>query len=129
MIPSDASSLLRIIMRRSFLIDPVVLGRLPALDLLRLEPESDLLLGTLDTVGAVADIATNIDGIVSSDGTRGRCERVRGAKDGWTGSADNQHGRDIRPTSAGLAGITAFPDHGNDWAAQHVWQMSASSRV
>jgi len=35
-------------------------GLLPALELLRLEPESDLLLGRLDGVGAVADVAADV---------------------------------------------------------------------
>jgi hypothetical protein len=37
-----------------------VLGRLPALDLSLVEPKSNLLLGGLDGVGAVADVATDI---------------------------------------------------------------------
>lgn len=42
------------------LVDPVVLSRLPALDLGLLEPESNLLLGGLDSVRAVADVAADI---------------------------------------------------------------------
>lgn len=42
------------------LVDPVELSRLPADNLTVLEPEGDLLLGTLNAVGAVADIATNV---------------------------------------------------------------------
>jgi len=42
------------------LVDPVVGGLLPALELLGLEPESDLLLGRLDGVGAVADVAADV---------------------------------------------------------------------
>jgi hypothetical protein len=43
-----------------FLVDPVVLSRLPALDLLLVEPESDLFLGRLNTVRAVADVAADV---------------------------------------------------------------------
>ena len=43
-----------------FLVDPVVLCGLPALDLLLVEPQRDLLLGRLDGVGAVADVAADI---------------------------------------------------------------------
>lgn len=43
-----------------FLVDPVVLSQLVALDLTLLEPESDLLLGRLDGVGAVAHVAADI---------------------------------------------------------------------
>ena len=64
------------------LVDPVVGGLLPALELLRLEPESDLLLGRLDGVGAVADVAADIDGIVATDGARGRGKGVGGTEDG-----------------------------------------------
>jgi hypothetical protein len=46
-----------------------VLGGLVCLDLALLEPESDLLLGILDAVGAVADIAADIDSVVTADGT------------------------------------------------------------
>ena len=42
------------------LVDPVVGGLLPGVELLRLEPESDLLLGRLDGVGAVADVAADV---------------------------------------------------------------------
>ena len=43
-----------------FLIDPVVLSHLPALDLLLVEPQSDLLLRRLNCVGPVANIAANV---------------------------------------------------------------------
>ena len=43
-----------------FLVDPVVLGLLPALDLALLEPKSDLLLGGLDGIGAVADVTADV---------------------------------------------------------------------
>jgi proteasome assembly chaperone (PAC2) family protein len=47
-------------MTHLFLVDPVVRGLLPGLHLLGLEPESDLLLGGLDGVGAVADVAADV---------------------------------------------------------------------
>ena len=37
-----------------------MLGRLPGLDLLVLEPEGDLLLGAVDAVAAVADVAADV---------------------------------------------------------------------
>ena len=43
-----------------FLIDPVMLSALPALDLLLVEPESDLLLRGLNCIGAVANVAANV---------------------------------------------------------------------
>jgi hypothetical protein len=47
-------------MTHLFLVDPVVRGLLPGLHLLGLEPESDLLLGSLNGVGAVADVAADV---------------------------------------------------------------------
>jgi hypothetical protein len=67
----------------SLLVDPVELGRLVRLNLLRLEPECNLLLRALHTVRAVADVAANIDGVVTTDGTRGRGKRVGGAEDAY----------------------------------------------
>jgi hypothetical protein len=67
----------------SLLVDPVELGRLPADEVLLLEPEGNLLLGVLDGVGAVADVAADIDGVVTTDGARGRGKGVGGTEDGW----------------------------------------------
>jgi hypothetical protein len=53
------------------------------LDLTLLEPESDLLLGVLDAVGAVADVAADIDGVVTTDGTWGGGEGVGGTEESW----------------------------------------------
>jgi hypothetical protein len=52
------------------------------LDLTLLEPESDLLLGVLDAVGAVADVAADIDGVVATDSARGGSKGVGSAEDG-----------------------------------------------
>ena len=42
------------------LVDPVELGVLPLLELAGGEPEGDLLLGVLDGVGTVADVAADV---------------------------------------------------------------------
>ena len=81
-----------------------MLSALPALDLALLEPESNLLLTVLDAVGAVADVAADIESVVATDGTGGGSEGVGGTEDG----------------AAGLDGVTAFPDHGADGAGAHV---------
>jgi hypothetical protein len=47
----------------SLLVDPGCLVGLPADQFLRLEPERNLLLGRLDGVRAVADVATNLNKI------------------------------------------------------------------
>ena len=44
---------------------------LPRSELLRLEPEGKLAGGGLQTVTSVADVAANINGVVSADGARG----------------------------------------------------------
>lgn len=44
------------------LVDPGSRVRLPADDLALVEPESNLLLGVLDAVGAVADVAALLEG-------------------------------------------------------------------
>lgn len=64
------------------LVDPVELGSLPADELTLLEPESNLLLGVLDAVGAVADVAADVDGEVTTDGAGGGGEGVGGTEDG-----------------------------------------------
>lgn len=58
-------------------------GRCPGLNLSLLEPESNLLLGVLDRVGAVADVASDIDGKVATDGTWEGGEGVGGTEKGW----------------------------------------------
>lgn len=63
------------------LVDPVELRALVLVDLLRLEPQGDLLLGALDRVGPMAHVAAHVDGVVAADGARGRCEGVGRAED------------------------------------------------
>lgn len=63
------------------LVEPVKLGGLVADELLILEPEGNLLLGVLDAVGAVADVAADIDGEVTTDGAGGRGQGVGGTEE------------------------------------------------
>ena len=53
-------------LRVLFLVDPFMLSQLVFKDLLRFEPQSDLLLSTLDGVGAVADVAADVLRNISS---------------------------------------------------------------
>ncbi len=53
-------------------------------ELLLLEPKSNLLLGRLNRVRAVGNVATNVNGVVTTDGTGGRLEGVGGTKNGTT---------------------------------------------
>jgi len=89
------------------LVDPVGLGELPGVELVLLEPEIDLLLGVLDGVGTVADVATDVNGEVATDGAGGGGSGVGGTEEG----------------TAGLDGITALPDHGADGARVHVCEL------
>ena len=94
-----------------FLIDPIMLRRLPALDLLLTEPQRDLLLRRLHSIRTVADVAADIDGEVAADGAWGGSERVGGAEE----------------SAAGLDDVLALPDHSADWTAAHVY-MTVSVR-
>lgn len=87
------------------LVDPGVDGA-GVLDggVLLAEPEGDFGLSALDAVGAVADVATDVDGEVATDGSGGRVERVGGAE----------------KDTAGLDGVLAFEDDADDGAGSHV---------
>lgn len=63
------------------LVDPVVSSLLVGDELGLVEPEVDLLLGGLNGVGTVADVAADIDGVVATDGTGGRGQGVGGTED------------------------------------------------
>lgn len=52
----------------------------------------------------MADVAADVNGIVTTDSTWSRGERVGGTED----------------RTAGLHGVTAFPDHSTDGTAAHV---------
>jgi hypothetical protein len=86
------------------LVNPSFLGALPGDNLLLVEPQSNLLLSTLNAVRAVADITANIDSIVKADSTW--C----GSK--WVGGTEDE--------TASLDDFTTFPNHGSDWTRGHV---------
>lgn len=71
----------------------------------------------------MADVAADIDGVVATDGARGRGKRVGGTEDGCVnGLAKMSQGKKSRQhTAAGLDSITALPDHGADGARVHVY--------
>ena len=65
------------------LVDPLKLRSLVADNIALLEPERNLLLGVLDAVGAVADVAADIDGKVTTDGAGGGGKGVGCAEESW----------------------------------------------
>jgi hypothetical protein len=64
------------------LVDPVMLRGSPVHNLLRLEPESDLLLRIFDAIRAMANISADINTEVAADGAGQGGEWVGGAKEG-----------------------------------------------
>lgn len=74
----------------SLLVDPVELGSLVADELALLEPESNLLLGVLDGVGTVADVAADIDGEVTTDGAGGGGKGVGGTEEDLNGLVNSR---------------------------------------
>lgn len=62
------------------------------------------MVGGLDSVGTVADVASDLDGVVSSDGA--------GKRSLWVSFAKHH--------TAHLDDVQAFPNHGADWARVHV---------
>merc|ERR1719234_3042798 len=95
------------------LVDPVLLGRGPGTELLGLEPETNLMVGRLNCVGAVADVAPDVDGEVSPDGPGKGSSRVRLAKHNTTS----------------LHCVQTLPNHGADRAAGHVGDKSAEESL
>ena len=55
----------------------------------------------------MADVASDIDGVVTTDGAWGGGQ--------WVGGTEEN--------AAGLDGVLALPDHGADWARVHVCCM------
>jgi len=68
------------------------------------EPQLDLLLGTLDRIGAMANVATNSEGVIATNRSGLRRERVRRAEHSTTR----------------LDGIETFKDHAEHGAGLHV---------
>jgi len=70
--------------------------------------QGNLLLGALNSIRAVDDVAANSEGIVTTDRANGGGEGVGGTKH----------------DTAGLDGIKTLPDHGDDGARGHVLDQS-----
>merc|ERR1719504_57012 len=95
------------------LVDPVLLGGGPVAKLLGLEPETNLVVGRLNSVGAVADVAPDMDGEVSPDGSR----------EGGSGVCLTKH------NTTSLHCVQTLPNHGADRAAGHVGDKAAEESL
>lgn len=95
------------------LVDETSERRGVTLDLLLLEPERDLALSRLDRVGAVAHVAADVEGEVTTDGARGRGQGVGGTEDG----------------AASLDDVLALPNGGNNGAGEHVLEQAGEERL
>jgi hypothetical protein len=82
----------------ALLVNPVLGVALPFQNLTLFEPELDFLFGVFDRVTSVADVTSDLDAKISSDGS--------GVGFQWVGSA--QH------LSSGGDGLLALPDHADD---------------
>ena len=98
----------------SSLVDPLCGVVLPVGETLTVgEPEVDLLVGGLDSVGTVDDVSTDIDAEVTTDGAWG----------GLGGLGSTEH------LAAGENGTITFPDHGADGAGGGVVDESSEEAL
>jgi len=81
-------------------VDPVVRVGDPFDLFFFFEPESDFAVGGIDRVRTVADVSSDLNAEVTSDGSGERSQRVGLTEEG-TSSLDNPF---------------SFPDHSNNWA-------------
>merc|ERR1711909_242857 len=95
------------------LVDPVLLGRGPGSQLLGLEPKSNFLVGRLDGVRPVTDVAANMDGVVTTD-----CPRERS---GGVGLAQHH--------ASGLDSVQTLPHHSAHGTAGHVGDQAAEEAL
>jgi len=86
------------------LVDLALEDGVPVGDLVGLEPEGELGLGSIGGVGAVADVAADLNGEVAADGAREGVGGVGGAEEG----------------AAALDDAEARPAHGDDGARREV---------
>lgn len=87
--------------------------RLVLVELLLLEPQTNLLLGRLNRVGTVGDVSADINGIVTSDGTRSGLQGVGSTKNGST-LLDN---------------VLTFPNGSKNRTRHHVLEQTGEERL
>ncbi len=89
---------------RSF-VDPFFWVVIPVVgELLFFEPKSDFSFGWFDCIWSVANVSSNFNAEISSDGSWGRVLWVGGSQKG----------------SSGLDNVLSFPNHGANWSRVHV---------
>ena len=94
-------------------VDPAASGRGPVDNLVGLEPESDLALGALHRVRAVDDVTASLNAEVTTNAARLAVLRVGLAQE----------------DTAGLHGVQASPDHGDDGARGPVGDEARKERT
>ena len=97
----------------SSFVNPVVGVVGPVVDLLSLEPKVGLVGGSLDGVGSVDDVATDVDAEITTDG----------AGLGVSGLGGTKH------LAASGYSVVAFPDHGADGAGGSVVDETAEEAL
>jgi len=90
--------------RLGHLIDPLSRVVTPLAKLGFVEPEGDLVVGSLNGVRSVDDVTSNINTHISTDGSG----------EGVLGVGGSEH------EAASGDGVVSFPDHGTDGAGDHV---------
>ncbi len=116
------------------LVHPVGIGWGPVGQVLGLEPEGDLLLGRLNSIRAVANVATNLKERSSVTSVRKVCRAVAHAyldtKVSSDGSGLGVDGVGLSQHDAtGLDHVEAFPDHGNNGAGGHILDKAGEERT
>lgn len=98
-------------------VDPALAGGRPRHDFGVVEPEGDLLVGGLYRIGAVQDVASDLDAQITPDGAGGRFGGVGGA----------EH------DASGADGVEPLPHHGDYGARAHVldqpWEEGPGGQV
>ena len=72
------------------------------------EPHGNFSFGRFNSIGSVADVASDVEAKVTTNGTGGTFE----------GHGFTQH------DASGLDGVKAFPHHATDWSRGHVFNES-----
>lgn len=103
------------------LVYPILLSRCPARDLALVEPQGNLFLGALDTIGSVADVAADVLELISNfslfSTTRETHDGIVATNCAWSGC---QWVGGTEQLTTDLAGFLALPDHSADWSRVHV---------